>query len=64
LAYLPRRSLRGRTVRKHNHAWFDDVVERLKFERKARRQGRSFEFRFVGRPKRALYRFPIDNPGS
>jgi hypothetical protein len=49
-------------VRKHNHAWFDDVVERLKFEPKARRQGRSFEFRFVGRPKRALYRFPIDTP--
>lgn len=57
-----RKSCLVRTVRKHNHAWFDDVVQRLKFEREARRQRRPFESRIAGRPRRARYQFPIDVP--
>lgn len=49
-------------MRRHNHAWFDDVRARLRFEREARVEGIKFTADFVGKPRRPRYRFPIDVP--
>jgi hypothetical protein len=49
-------------VRRHNHAWFDDVRARLRFEREAQRENFKFKGDFVGRPRRPRYRVAIDVP--
>lgn len=61
-ACLARRRSPARTVRRHNHAWFDDIVARLRFERDARRTGMTVQSEFVGQPRRLRYRFAVDVP--
>ena len=49
-------------VHRRTHAWFDNLVERLTFERDARERGMTIRADVSGKPRRLQYHFAIDVP--